>query len=91
MAVEALFTDLNQLQGPHRIHTSAFELIPSRKRLTAGSFRSNIQDGWQRVLFVAIDGKKTITQLGHQLERAPREILEVVQKFSAQKLVEFRN
>jgi len=89
-ATEALFTDMNQFQGSHRIHTSAFDLIPSRKRLTAGEFRSNIQDGWQRVLFVAIDGKKSITQLAHYLEKTPQDILEICQKFTTQKLVGFK-
>jgi hypothetical protein len=90
IATEALFTDLNHLQGSHRIHTSAFELIPSRKQLTAGAFRTSIQDGWQRVLFVAIDGNKTVTQLAQQLEKTPQEILKMCQKFTSQKLVEFK-
>lgn len=75
----------------NHIHTSVYDIIPSKFAITAGDFRTKFKDNfWSKVLFVAIDGHKTVNELANEMECKPIEILQACQNMVKSNLVQFK-
>ncbi len=75
----------------NNIHTSVYDIIPSRISITAGEFRSKLKENfWSRVLFVAIDGHKTVNELAKEMDSKPIDILLACQNMVKSNLVQFK-
>ena len=86
-----MFTKDSLNYTENHIHTSVYDIIPSKFAITAGEFRTKFKESfWSRVLFVAIDGHKTVNELAKEMDSKPIDILLACQNMVKSNLVQFR-
>ena len=91
MQSEGMFTKESLNYTENHIHTSVYDIIPSKFAITAGEFRTKFKDNfWSKVLFVAIDGHKTVNELAKEMDSKPIEILQACQNLVKSNLVQFK-
>ena len=91
MQSEGMFTKDSLNYTENNIHTSVYDIIPSKFAITAGEFRTKLKDSfWSRVLFVAIDGHKTVNELAKEMDSKPIDILLACQNMVKSNLVQFK-
>jgi hypothetical protein len=91
MQSEGMFTRDSLNYTENHIHTSVYDIIPSKFAITAGDFRTKFKDNfWSKVLFVAIDGHKTVNELAKEMDSKPIEILQACQNLVKSNLVQFK-
>ena len=91
MQSEGMFTKDSLNYTENNIHTSVYDIIPSKFAITAGEFRTKLKESfWSRVLFVAIDGHKTVNELAKEMDCKPIDILQACQSMVKSNLVQFK-
>jgi len=91
MQSEGMFTKDSLNYTENHIHTSVYDIIPSKFAITAGDFRTKFKENfWSKVLFVAIDGHKTVNELAKELDSKPIDILQACQNMVKSNLVQFK-
>ncbi len=71
-------------------HPSAYDLIPVKNPMTAGTFRYKIANNHAKMLIVAIDGQKSIRHLANMLNSHPQDIFGQCQDFQNQGFISFK-
>ena len=66
---------------------SLFDIIPYKQSVTAGGFRDGLANDWIKVLFVAVDGRKTIATLAEQLNIPAQDVIKGCQLLSEKGLI----
>lgn len=87
---EAMYMDREENPSANLLHTSIFDLTPTKLRITAGTFRDQSTEEWMKILIVAIDGRKSISHLADQLDAAPMDILQACQILVKKNLIQFK-
>ncbi|UYP46113.1 hypothetical protein NEF87_002398 [Candidatus Lokiarchaeum ossiferum] len=87
---EAMYMNREDTPNANLLHTSIFDLTPTKLRITAGTFRDQSTEEWMKILIVAIDGRKSISQLAQQLDAAPMDILQACQILVKKNLIQFK-
>jgi len=91
MQSEGMFTRDSLNYTENHIHTSVYDIIPSKFAITAGEFRTKFKENfWSKVLFVAIDGHKTVNELAKEMDSKPIDILQACQNMVKSNLVQFK-
>ncbi|MHA1899583.1 MAG: hypothetical protein ACTSWX_12055 [Promethearchaeota archaeon] len=86
-----MFTKDSLNYTENHIHSSVYDIIPSKIAITAGEFRNKFkQNFWSKVLFVAIDGHKSVNELAKELDSKPIDILLACQNMVKSNLVQFK-
>lgn len=91
MQSEGMFTKDSLNYTENHIHTSVYDIIPAKFAITAGEFRTRFKESfWSKVLFVAIDGHKTVNELAKEMDSKPIDILQACQNMVKSNLVQFK-
>jgi len=91
MQSEGMFTKDSLNYTENNIHTSVYDIIPSKYAITAGEFRTKFKENfWSKVLFVAIDGHKSVNELAKEMDSKPIDILQACQNMVKSNLVQFK-
>lgn len=80
LQTEAHFMNSNMMGMRNGFHLPVYEMVPRKLPILAAQYRHGLNTQAEKMLFMAIDGRKTIRQLARTFECQPIELLDVCQE-----------
>ena len=76
-------------RGSSLFHNQVFEMVPKKSPITVGMFREHLRDEVSKIMFVTIDGHKTIRNIADQLAIEPNAVLDICQSLASKGMIDF--